>query len=161
MPLQFSDAQKHVLAYYRKLHLSEIDVRKWPVNDRMDFFFSDELSLFLMAHGVAKCSCAVPKYTLAIVSPTFAEHLLQDPDLHTFTFDVGRMDGPLQKEHDMALNTLNTWLVNLSTPAMTVLQALTFYPEIALRHIARQLGMISYLTDRTDKLIRDAQTHTL
>ncbi|KAL1600550.1 hypothetical protein SLS60_006936 [Paraconiothyrium brasiliense] len=166
MTLEFTDAQKHALTCFGKPYPTDPDVRNWPIKDRNELFFSYDLITIFMAANTAFGIvfgevCVVSKYALAAVSQTFAEHLLQNPNLDTFTFDVGRMDNLLQQEHEKAINALNTWLINLSTPNITDLQAPTFYSEVSLRHIARQLGMRSYLTDRTDTFIRDAQTHPL
>ncbi|KAJ4360789.1 uncharacterized protein N0V89_001356 [Didymosphaeria variabile] len=166
MTLEFSDAQKHALTGFGKPYLTDPDVRNWPLKDRHDLFFSYDLITIFIAANTSSGTvfgeiCVVSKYTLAAVSQTFAEHLLQNPNIDTFTFDVGRMNNFLRHEHEKALNTLNTWLINLSTPNITDLQAPTFYSEVSLRHIARQLGMSSYLTDRPDTFIHDAQTHIL
>jgi hypothetical protein len=166
MALEFSDAQKQVLTKYGKPHPVNPDVRTWPFQDRHDLFFSyDVITIFLEAQTprgeVCSEVCVAPRYALAAVSSTFAEHLMQKPDLDTFMFNVGRMDKTLQQEHERALNTLTTWLTTLATLTISDLKAPTFYAEIALRHIARQLGMNSYLTDCTDDFIHDTQEHTL
>ncbi|KAF2449834.1 hypothetical protein P171DRAFT_440283 [Karstenula rhodostoma CBS 690.94] len=166
MSLEFSDAQKQALAGYGKPFPANADVRRWAFQDRMDLLFSyDLITIFLEAEAswgpVCSEICVVPKYTLAAVSPIFAEHLLQKPELESFVFDVGHMDKALQEEHRKALNSLNTWLLNLATHTISDLKAPTFYSEISLRHIARQLGMRFYLTDRSHELVCGAQTHTL
>lgn len=166
MTLEFTDAQKHVLSSFGKPYPDEPDVRKWPLKDRNELFFSYELITIFVASHTSSIStydevCVVPKLTLAAVSQTFAEHLFQNPNLETFTFDIGRMDKALQQEHKQALDTLNTWLTNLASTTVTDLSAPTFYSEVALRHIARQLRMSVYLADRRDSFIRDAQAHIL
>ncbi|KAL5417832.1 hypothetical protein PMIN04_007603 [Paraphaeosphaeria minitans] len=166
MILEFTDAQRKALASYGKPLPINADVRTWPIQDRTDLLFSSNLiTIFMEAQtpcgSVYNEICALPRYILAAVSPTFANHLLQKPDLESFVFDIGHMDTNLQEEHRKAVETLYTWLTNLSIPLVFDLKAPTFYSEISLRHIARQLGMSFYLTERTDELIHDAQTHIL
>lgn len=166
MSLEFTDIQKQALDGHGKYFPTNADVRTWSFQQRTDILFSfDLITVFLEAEiscgSVYTEVCVLPRYTLAAVSPTFAEHLLQKPDLEAFVFDVGRMDKNSQEEHQKALKTLNTWLLSLVEPPIYDLKAPTFYSEISLRHIARQLGMSFYLTEGTHELIRGAQTHTL
>lgn len=71
------------------------------------------------------------------------------------------MSQDLRKEHECALTALERWFQNLIMPTNQTLEAPTFYSEIALRHIVRQLGMSAYLPVRSKAFVRDAQKHTL
>ncbi|KAK7177418.1 hypothetical protein PSPO01_16533 [Paraphaeosphaeria sporulosa] len=147
MSLEFTAAQKQVLESYGKPFPVNADIRTWPIQHRTDLLFSCNL-ITIFIEAVTSCDsvcsevCVLPKYALAAVSPTFAEHLLQKPNLESLVFDIGRMDNNLQKEHRKAVDTLCIWLMSLATPLIFDLKAPTFYSQISLRHLARQLGNV-------------------
>ncbi|KAJ4304524.1 hypothetical protein N0V90_000050 [Kalmusia sp. IMI 367209] len=151
---------------------SENDVRKWSLSTRADLLAGGTVALCLLTRTPPNSNSEseliawthvayVPKYALAAISETFWEYWNNSRELNRLIFDVGNMDTALVRQHEVALKTLEEWMYNLCTTAVPDLQAPTFYSEISLRHIARQLHISHLLPARTQQFIVDAQTHTL
>lgn len=163
---ELTDAQKQVLAGHSKPFPARADVRTWSLGHRTELLFSNNLVTIYMKVGTLfnqqpKELFALPKYALAAVSLIFAAYVLQQPGLDSFIINVGHMDKGLREEYQNALFTLERWVLSLPTDLILDLKAPTFYAELSLRHITRQLGMRFYLPERTEDFVRNAETHTL
>jgi hypothetical protein len=163
----FTEAQKSALSKHVDIYQADPDVRNWEWINRWKLIFDQsKVSLCIQWYSgdrfkIEKHICKVPKNVLIAVSPTFADHCSRDPGLITLTFDIGNMDEISREHHGMAIRQLGVWLDDLCATGGENLQAPTFYSNVALWHVARQLGMGMYLPMDATELVQEAKNNIL